>query len=137
VSDYTATDANHEVDMVSNLYLIKVTISTDFNFQSATINSNQLYNNHLGGGTIFPAKATVSGNAIEIVFTLRADSGAEGPGFDTILDLKSCVEPVSADAFTVNWDDEFWVKELAVDLGMTEDEVVHQIIEWYFIDNPD
>lgn len=29
------------------------------------------------------------------------------------------------------------VKELAVDLGMTEDEVVHQIIEWYFIDNPD
>lgn len=29
------------------------------------------------------------------------------------------------------------VKELAIDLGMTEDEVVHQIIEWYFVDNAD
>ena len=29
------------------------------------------------------------------------------------------------------------VKDLAMEMGMTEDEVVHHIIEWYFVDNAD
>lgn len=29
------------------------------------------------------------------------------------------------------------VTNLAEDLGLSEEEVVHQILEWYFTDNPD
>ncbi len=29
------------------------------------------------------------------------------------------------------------VRDLAAEQGMTEDEVVEQIVEWYFVDNSD